>query len=167
MTSVKPAARCQERVKERIELTPPTSPRAASRLVTEDLMGRKMPESVKQVLSHTIEPNLFPPQVAHTFCVGHSTFPRRPSEGSTRDSCSVRRKCVGRRPSRGCRCGLESHRAHIGPMSRDCLVGGTWREKGESAGWMLGRGRRLGCQRNESVTGGPRVYMCIYIPRYQ
>lgn len=35
--SAKPAARCQLRVKERIELTPPTSVRACSRFVREDL----------------------------------------------------------------------------------------------------------------------------------
>lgn len=37
MTSVKPAARCQLRVKERILLTPPRSVRAERCLVTEDL----------------------------------------------------------------------------------------------------------------------------------
>jgi hypothetical protein len=37
MTSVKPAARCQLLVKERMLLTPPMSVRAVRRLVTEDL----------------------------------------------------------------------------------------------------------------------------------
>jgi hypothetical protein len=41
MTSEKPAARCQLRVKERMLLTPPMSVRAVRRLVTEDLgVGR-------------------------------------------------------------------------------------------------------------------------------
>lgn len=39
MTSVKPAARCQLRVKERMLLTPPMSVMAARCLVTEDLQG--------------------------------------------------------------------------------------------------------------------------------
>lgn len=39
MTSVKPAARWKDFAKERIELTPPTSPRAANRFETEDLVG--------------------------------------------------------------------------------------------------------------------------------
>lgn len=40
MTSVKPAARWKERAKERIEFTPPTSPRAEMRFETEDLEVR-------------------------------------------------------------------------------------------------------------------------------
>ena len=40
MTSEKPAARCQLRVKERMLLTPPMSVKAARRLVTEDRLRR-------------------------------------------------------------------------------------------------------------------------------
>lgn len=120
---MKPAARCQERAKDRMLFTPPTSPRAESRCVTEDLRGEEFSVRYAQAVQ------AMRVGFCRTFCAACWTGSgrQRPRRG-----CGLgnhrRRRRFSRRWKRRCLC-RASPLVHIGPMSRgcdyDCFL--TWR----------------------------------------
>jgi hypothetical protein len=140
MTSVKPAARCQLRVKERMLLTPPMSVRAVRRLVREDLEKRLAGD-------YNTGNGEFSRETRRTFssvAVASTLHLRCLSQGCVRKECLGRTVHSGQRSTVRCRYATGG-RDHTDPKSSgfSTWLSGDWDCLHSTASSGLGIGTRV------------------------